>query len=180
MKDIILAIIIGLCSVGALVISMKQMFERSRKEPVEPVVTDGESAPRCPCGAPATHPTPVLARQREDGLTSKDRDMYAGAPRYCRQVSEELPKALCRVHAHLADAKMDEFIYVGIRAIQADCNAKIAKEAAIFEKETLPKFIEDSLTDRERTEKKKNEKKTNGVTNGASNGAAAPSSISLS
>lgn len=174
MKETIIAIVIGIGAVGALFMAVKQLIDNLRKEPTDVLVlTEGEEPSLCPCGATATHPMPTLARSREDGLASKDRDMYAGAPRYQRQVAADGTKKLCRVHAHLADAKMDEFIYVGIRAIQADCNSKIAKEAAVFEKETLPKFIEDSLTDREKKEKRELVLKSPAKTNGASNGAGA-------
>jgi hypothetical protein len=170
MKETLIAILISIGAIGALFMALKQVSGNLRKEPTDILVlTEGEEPSMCPCGAPATHPVPTLARSREDGLVSKDRDMYAGAPRYQRQVVAEGPKKLCRVHAHLADAKMDEFIYVSIRAIQADCNSKIAREAAVFEKETLPQAIEDSLTEREKKEKRvKSLPKTNGATNGAS------------
>ena len=180
MKDVILVAIISIGALGALLMAMKQVFDRNRREPVEVQAIDGEDAPRCYCGSLASHPMPTLARSREDGLASKDRDMFAGAPRYHREVTDESPKALCRVHAHLADAKMDEFIYVGIRAIQADCNSKIAKEAATFEKETLPTFLEQSLTTREKRDKGK---LSNAPSNGAypaTNGSNVPSPLSLS
>jgi hypothetical protein len=102
----------------------------------------------CACGEPATEPMPVLKRDR--GTVDVLRKLYAAPPRYVRFVDKNAPLALCQVHAHVADAKMDEFIFQRVRGIFAEANAKVAIEAASFERESLLKCLNDSLTDREK------------------------------
>lgn len=111
----------------------------------------------CPCGARATHALPRLYRERIDGKQA----VYASAPRYRRVVQstrwffgllelepQDKPELqVCEAHAHMADAKMDNFIYTDIRAEQSKTNERIAQRAADFETEKMLHAIKDSLTE---------------------------------
>lgn len=104
--------------------------------------------PRCFCGEDATEPMPLLKRGR--GTFDFLRRLYAAPPRYVRSIDSRRQPELCRIHAHVADAKMDEFIFMRVRGIFAEANSKVATEAASFERESLLKYLNDSLTDREK------------------------------
>lgn len=113
--------------------------------------------PHCPCGLRATHALPRLHRERMDGKQA----VYAASPRYRRVVHstrvffglielsiEDQPRLqVCESHAHMADAKMDNFIYTDIRAEQSKTNERIAQRAADFETEKMLQAIKDSLTE---------------------------------
>lgn len=100
---------------------------------------------RCFCGDLATEKTPILKRTRNTKFDSS-REVYAAPPKFERDVEHNSKFTLCTAHAHLADAKIDEFIYTKVRAILAQANAEIALQAAQFEKEALMESLTNSLT----------------------------------
>ena len=104
----------------------------------------------CMCGEVATKPMPRIARDR--GGWDLLRKFFAAPPRYKRvyKIGSRVQKELCDIHAHVADAKIDEFLYMRIRGILSETNARIAVEAAAFEKEGLTKSLQESLTEKEK------------------------------
>lgn len=159
--DTWIAIVLGISALFVLLAGMRSSHKQRKQAVVaEEALTDNQ--PRCICGEVATEPMPVLHRSR--GQWDWLRRYFASPPMYNRTVDDSWgPKVLCRVHAHVADAKMDEFIYGKVRSILASANAQIATEAAAFEKETLLKSLSDSLTIKERAVVRKT---TNGVNAG--------------
>lgn len=135
-----------------------------RRAPAVTMASEDEW-PRCVCGEPATEPMPTIRKER--GLWDWQRSVFARSPRYKRYVDRKGTPALCAVHAQVADTKIDEFIFVRVRGILAETNARIAAEAAAFEKEVLPRSLVDSLTATERKSKTAqqtlNGKSSNGV-----------------
>lgn len=108
----------------------------------------GESGfddPRCiACGDPASECMPNIERSR--GARDWLRELFAMPPRYRRVVRGELP-TLCRSHAHVADAMVDEFLHNRVRGAFTSAYTKVAVEAAGFEKEFLQKQLTESLTE---------------------------------
>lgn len=106
--------------------------------------------PTCMCGEPATKPMPRIKRSR--GGYDLLRQFFAAPPRYKRveTLGKFGVKELCDVHAHVADAKIDEFLYVRIRGILSETNARLAVETAAFEKEGLVKALQEALTEKEK------------------------------
>jgi hypothetical protein len=101
--------------------------------------------PRClACGDPATECMPSIERSR--GARDWLRELFAMPPRYRRVVRGELP-SLCRSHAHVADAMVDEFLHNRVRGAFTAAYTKVAVEAAGFEKEFLQKQLTESLTE---------------------------------
>ncbi len=117
---------------------------------VQTSFAEPHSAPKCKCGAPATEPTPTLARGRGSFL----RDLVGAPPRYRRVVpnkdDKKVPLVWCSSHAHVADAAVTEFCEQEVRAILAKAYAQVAARAAAFELEDLPRKVEESLTDEQR------------------------------
>lgn len=114
-----------------------------------PLLASGEElqleGPKCgACGDPATEPMPSIERGR--GAHDWLRELFAMPPRYRRVVKTDTP-ALCRSHAHVADAMVDEFLHNRVRGAFTSAYTKVAVEAAGFEKEFLTKQLQDSLTD---------------------------------
>lgn len=188
MTETIIAIAFGTISVVGLFLAIRTFVKKGKMappiSPELPTVLDSENE-RCVCGEPATEPMPYIEREREDDTAASvffmrhhDRNVYAAPPRLRRTVDLTKPPALCRVHAHVADAKIDEFLYVRVRGLLAEANAKIAIEAASFEKEVLLEALKSSLTKTERATKSAARSPVNGTSNGASNGAGAPAVLS--
>lgn len=184
MTETIIAIVFGLLSFAGLVVAIRSFLRKEKAAAASapspefaPVVSDVESE-RCVCGEIATEPAPYIEREREDDSAASnylmrhhDRNVYAAPPRLRRTVDKAKPPAFCRVHAHVADAKIDEFLYVKVRAVLAEANSRIAVEAASFEKEALIEAVKNSLT---RTEKSKPKASSNGALNGATSSMANP------
>jgi hypothetical protein len=176
-NDKVIAIVAVFVLVIAVAMALRSLFMKKTRELAQDVhmanalEAFGEQVPRCLCGEPATEPMPVLRRDR--GTFDFLRKLFAAPPRYVRYVDKNAAPALCAVHAHVADAKMDEFIFQRVRAVFAVANATVAIEAAGFERESLAKHLEGSLTDRER---KSLRKTTNNVISLAVNGDARESS----
>ncbi len=97
------------------------------------------------CGLPATQVMPKIERGR--GAWSWFRELFALPPQYKRTVPAFRPPTLCDSHAHVADAHVEEFIHVRVRGKLTEAYREIAKEAAVFEQETLAKLLTESLTD---------------------------------
>jgi hypothetical protein len=106
-----------------------------------------DALPKCLCGAAATDPLPVLKRDR--GAWDWLRTIFAAPPRYKRIIDAMGTPAVCRTHAHVADAKLDEFVF-RMRSAYAELNAKLAIEAAAFEQEGLARQLAESLTAEQR------------------------------
>lgn len=190
MTETIIATVFGLLSVAGLAAAIRSFLRKEKaattsasSPELAPVVADVE-VERCVCGEIATEPAPYIEREREDDsaaanylMRHHDRNVYAAPPRLRRTVDKNKPPAFCRVHAHVADAKIDEFLYVRVRAVLAEANSRIAVEAASFEKEALVEAVKNSLT---RTEKSKAKPASNGALNGASNPISNGSPIILS
>lgn len=137
--------------VGCLIMAFRALFKREAEKSEEaslPAIAQLTESPKCFCGELATEPMPVLERNR--GTFDFLRRLYAAPPRYVRSVDRTKRPELCRIHAHVADAKMDEFIFQRVRGIFAKASAEVATEAASFEREALLKYLNDSLTDREK------------------------------
>lgn len=94
------------------------------------------------CGVPATNPTPTFARKRGVFVES--------TPEYVQLSRKTDPPTLCELHAHVAAMMMDEFITQEVHVPQSQLNKEIATKMATFERVTLFKRIEDSLSAEER------------------------------
>src|ERR1700677_1026636 len=105
---------------------------------------DWELVPKCVCGDLATEPAPILQRTR--GAYDFMRKYFAAAPKYKRVIDLMKPPAFCRAHIHVADAKLDQFIF-GVRKEYAELNSKVSADAAAFEQEFLRNLVADSLTE---------------------------------
>jgi hypothetical protein len=114
------------------------------------------------CGEPATEPSPSLTRSRDDYF----RRLYGAPPRYRRTIDRMGIPAYCRAHAHVADARLDKWIF-DERARATTSNSEAAGRAARVVAE-LPTQVAEELTD----EQKKNAKKrTSNVVPLVSNGS---------
>ena len=101
--------------------------------------------PRClACGDVASEPMPAIERSR--GARDWFRELFAMPPRYRRVVRRDIA-CLCRSHAHVADAMVDEFLHNRVRGAFTAAYTRVAVEAAGFEKEFLQKQLTDSLTE---------------------------------
>ena len=103
-----------------------------------------ELVPKCVCGDIATEPTPVLQRTR--GAYDYARLYFGAAPKYKRVIDHMRPPTLCKAHAHVADAKLDQFIF-SVRSRYAELNSAVSADAAAFEQESLRILVADSLTE---------------------------------
>lgn len=180
MKDIIISSLLGIASLGTFIAALRSIFAKRVDDSV--VVQAVGEAPLFPlvveplcvvCGDKATEGMPYISREREEEnkvttlwMRHNDRNVYAAPPQYHRVVDPV--KCLCRVHAHVADAKVDNFLYGRIRAVLAGANEQIALEAATFEKQDMLKSLEESLTPREKNDRLKKkigngDTKTNGI-----------------
>lgn len=187
MTETIIAIAFGLLSAVGLAAAVRSFLRREKAvvpPPTETSFVPPDIEERCFCGEVATEPMPYIEREREDDsaaanllMRHHDRNVYAAPPRLRRTVDKNKPNVLCRVHAHVADAKIDEFLYGEVRAVLAAANAQIAIKAAGFERESLFEALKGSLT---KTEKATKPRSVNGAANGASNGASSLSPSSLS
>jgi len=106
-----------------------------------------EAAPKCVCGEVASDPAPQLKRGR--GAWDYLRSLYGAPPRYSREIDHMRPPVFCRAHVHVADAKLDEFIF-NVRSDYSKLNADIAARAACFEQEHLLRHVADSLTEKQK------------------------------
>jgi hypothetical protein len=113
---------------------------------------DWELVPKCVCGEMATEPAPVLQRTR--GAYDFMRKYFAAAPKYKRVIDLMRPPTFCKAHVHVADAKLDQFIFA-VRSEYAALNSKVSADAAAFEQESLRIFVADSLTDKQKLETRK-------------------------
>jgi len=84
--------------------------------------------------------------ERSRGARDWLRELFAMPPRYRRVVRGEVP-TLCRSHAHVADAMVDEFLHNRVRGAFTAAYTRVAVEAAGFEKEFLHKQLTESLTE---------------------------------
>ena len=115
---------------------------------------DWELVPKCVCGDMATEPAPLLQRTR--GAYDFMRKYFAAAPKYKRVIDLMKPPAFCKTHVHVADAKLDQFIFA-VRSEYAALNSKVSADAAAFEQESLRIYVADSLTE---TQKRATRKST--------------------
>lgn len=112
--------------------------------PNESVRLDWELVPKCVCGEMATEPAPILQRTR--GAYDFMRKYFAAAPKYKRVIDAMKPPAFCKTHVHVADAKLDQFIF-SVRSEYAALNSKVSADAAAFELEALRQLVTESLTE---------------------------------
>lgn len=103
-----------------------------------------DALPRCVCGEPATDPAPQLRWDR--GAFDWLRSIFAAPPRFKRIIDHMMPPTLCKHHARVADAMLDEWLFKQ-RSRYSEINSKIAIEAATFEQESLLRQLSESLTD---------------------------------
>ena len=170
--DLLIPVVLCVCmifAIGKAVVSLFTRGDRAAQRPqmnsaeeirVTGIVIPNDDQPRCICGDIATEPMPILTRNR--GRFDFFRRYFAAPPRYVRRIDPYAPLSLCRAHAHVADAKMEEFLFNRVRGILSEANAKVAVEAASFEREFLMKGLADALTD---SEKKTARKLQNGKGN---------------
>lgn len=162
---------------ACLVMALRSLFRKSIDDDEHkllvteaPISAVMDMIPRCVvCGKTATEQMPYLRRGRGIfSLFTFIRQLFAAPPLIRRHIDTKMQPELCRVHAHVADARMDEFLHVRVRGILATANAQIAAEAAGFEREGMLKYLNDSLTDSEKKSMRKTP--TNNVVSLVANG----------
>ena len=147
-------------TVGVVIgLGLRIRWRAQKRKPSGEVMTAEESArlewelvPKCVCGEMATEPAPLLQRTR--GAYDFLRKYFAVAPRYKRVIDLMKPPAFCKTHVHVADAKLDQFIF-GVRSKYAALNSDVSAEAAAFELEALRNLVADSLTDTQKRAQKR-------------------------
>lgn len=151
--DRALAVALGVILMAMMVLVIRRALRTfpvaespARQDAAPDAPAGGVEPVRCPCGEAATEPAPTLERGRGSVL----RDLLAMPPRYRRVVRQGAPAVYCRAHAHVADARLAEFVATRVRAVWARAYADVAIEAAAFETETLPRLVSESLTEEQR------------------------------
>lgn len=130
----------------------KDRLNREKAEAEEAQRLAYEAAPKCICGELATESLPMLKRSR--GAINFFREWFAMPPHYRRVVDKEAPLALCRSHAHVADAMLDHFIH-SVRASFCETYSGVAIKAAGFEQEKLMAQLNESLTEAQKRASRK-------------------------
>lgn len=144
----------GAVFVLLVTLSLKNLAREKPRQAFESGVPEEDSPDyRClACGDPASEPLPSIERGR--GAHDWLRELFAMPPRYKRVVRGDYP-SLCRSHAHVADAMVDEFLHNRVRGAFTAAYTKVAVEAAGFEKEFLTKQLSESLTEAQQREQRK-------------------------
>lgn len=143
--------VLGLFTAVMVALVARIRWRMQRRKPTGEVMTqeevvrlDWELVPKCVCGEIATEPAPILERTR--GAYDFMRKYFAAAPRYKRVIDLMRAPAFCKTHVHVADARLDQFIF-SVRSEYAALNSKVSADAAAFELEALRALVADSLTE---------------------------------
>jgi hypothetical protein len=142
---------LALVAVAAVVVLVLRIRWRVKNKPGTALLSvdetargDWELVPKCVCGEVATEPAPILQRTR--GAYDMMRKYFAAAPKYKRVIDLMRQPAFCKTHVHVADARLDQFIF-SVRSEYAALNSKVSADAAAFELESLRNLVADSLTE---------------------------------
>lgn len=149
-----LVVVLGGLFVLLLTVALRRLSGEDRRSQASELTRDDAGLPPClACGDGASEPLPSIERSR--GARDWFRELFAMPPRYRRVIRSLDGNLLCRSHAHVADAMVDEFLHNRVRGAFTSAYTRVAVEAAGFEKEFLAKQLSESLTETQQKEQKR-------------------------